>query len=281
MTTLEASYKRCRQLSKTHGATYYAAIFLLPRVKRHHVHALDGFCRHVDDLVEELGAVPVADRERVLTETGDRFFDDLDRGDSEDPVFKAVVHTVIAFDINPDCFRRVLRSKRTDLTVSEYETFDDLLDYTDGSAAAIAEMMLPILEPISGDAITPARDLGIAFQLTAFLRDVDADLDRQRVYLPQEDLRRFGADPWLRRCTPEWQRLMDFEIGRAREYFASGDRGLSMLPPASARSVRATRALYLEVLDRVDAARGDVFLRRPRASVVRRALAVGRGIIDR
>ena len=110
-------------------------------------------------------------------------------------MLKAVVHTVRAFDIDPDCFRRFLRSMAMDLTISAYATWDDLLGYMDGSAAVIGEMMLPILEPLTPDALEPARDLGNAFQLTNFLRDVAEDLDRGRVYLPQEDLDRFGADP--------------------------------------------------------------------------------------
>jgi 15-cis-phytoene synthase len=281
MTTLEESYARCRQLNKAYGTTYYVATYLLPRVKRHHVHALYGFCRHADDIVDDLGPAPVEDRARALADLSERFFGDLDRGDSDDEVLKAVVHTVVAFDINPDCFRRFLRSMTMDLTIAEYETFDDLLDYMDGSAAVIGEMMLPILEPTSGEAITHARDLGIAFQLTNFLRDVAEDLDRQRVYIPQEDLRRFGADPWLRRATPEWQRLMAFEIARTREYYASADRGLPMLPPASARCIRAARTLYSEILDRVESADGDVFGSRARVSTARKAFVVGRGIIGR
>ena len=281
MTTLDESYARCRQLNKAYGTTYYAATFLLPRVKRHHVHALYGFCRHADDIVDDLGPVSVDERARALEDLSELFFRDLDRGDSDDEVLKAVVHTVVAFDINPDCFRRFLRSMTMDLTVAEYETFDDLLDYMDGSAAVIGEMMLPILEPTSGEAIGHARDLGIAFQLTNFLRDIGEDLDRQRVYVPQEDLRRFGADPWQRRSTPEWQELMAFEIARTREYYTSADRGLPMLPPTSARCIRAARMLYSGILDRIEAADGDVFNARARVSTARKAFVVGRGIIGR
>ena len=195
MITLDASYARCRELNKAYGTTYYAATFVLPRVKRHHVHALYGFCRYADDIVDDLGPAPVDVREKALADFGERFFADLDAGDSDDEVLKAVVHTVKAFGIDPGCFRRFLHSMTMDLTVSTYETFDDLLEYMDGSAAVIGEMMLPILEPSSDAAVPRARDLGIAFQLTNFLRDVGEDLDRGRVYLPQEDLRRFGVSP--------------------------------------------------------------------------------------
>src|SRR3954451_20689021 len=128
-------------------------------------------------MVDDPGPSPVSEREGALARSADRFFIDLTRGSSDDPVLKAVVHTVRSFDIDPDCFRRFLRSMAMDLTVESYETYDDLVDYMDGSAAVIGEMMLPILEPRSIDAVAPARDLGLAFQLTNFLRDVDEDLD--------------------------------------------------------------------------------------------------------
>ncbi len=281
VTTLEESYERCRELLRSHGRAYYATTYLLPRVKRHHVHALYGFCRHADEVIEELGPAPADEQQRTLDAFADRFFADVDRGDSDDPVLKAVVHTIVAFDINPDCFRRYLGSMSMDLTITEYETYDDLLDYMDGSAASIGEMMLPIVEPTSGEAVSHARDLAIAFQLTNILRDVDEALDRQRVYIPKEDLERFGADPWRRQATPEWRALMGFEIERARSHFASADAGMVMLPPASARCIRAARMLQVEVLDRIEAADGDVFTTRARVPNSRKAFVVARGLLKR
>ena len=263
--TLEDSYERCRELNRRYGTTYYRSTFLLPRVKRHHVHALYGFCRYADDIVDDLGSVATtAERERALTDFGDRFFADLARGRSDDPVLKAVVHTVRAFDIDPGCFRRFLRSMAMDFTVETYETFDDLLGYMDGSAAVIGEMMLPILEPLAPEALGHARDLGIAFQLSNFLRDVNEDLDRGRVYIPQEDLRKFDTDPWARRVTPAWRDLMAFEIARTRRYYESADQGLPLLPPTSARCIRGARALYSGILDQIEAAGYDVFSTRVR-----------------
>ena len=103
----------------------------------------------------------------------------------------------------------------------------------EGSAAVIGEMMLPVLEPRDPRGVqAPARALGLAFQLTNFLRDVDEDLDRGRVYLPQEDLRRFGVDLRRRHSTPEWRALMAYEIERNRALYAFADTGIAMLPPA-------------------------------------------------
>ena len=276
MTTLEQSYAACRTLNKRYGTTYYWSTYALPKVKRHHVHALYAFCRHADDIVDDLGPAPVDVRAKALADFGDRFFEDLSAGASDDLVLKAVVHTVRAFGIDPDCFRRFLRSMTMDLTVTEYETWDDLRVYMDGSAAVIGEMMLPILEPIAPEALPHARDLGDAFQLTNFLRDVAEDLDRGRVYVPQEDLRRFGADPGLRRATPEWVALMRFEIERARALYRSADLGIALLPPSSARCVRSARVLYSRILDRIEAQGHDVFSTRARVPTWQKATTVGR-----
>jgi len=279
MVTLEQSYARCRRLNRRYGTTYYWSTHLLPVVKRHHVHALYGFCRYADDIVDDLGSMATpAQRRAALTDFGDRFFVDLESGRSDDPVLKAVVHTVRAFDIDPDCFRRFLRSMAMDFTCETYETFEDLLGYMDGSAAVIGEMMLPILEPTSPEAYAHARDLGIAFQLSNFLRDVAEDLDRGRVYIPQEDLRKFGADPWLRTATPEWCDLMAFEIARTRRYYESADLGIPMLPPTSARCIRGARRLYSGILDEIEHSGYDVFGRRVRVPTWKK-LAVAFGML--
>jgi phytoene synthase len=278
MVTLEESYERCRRLNKRYGTTYYWSTWLLPRVKRHHVHALYGLCRYADDIVDDLGPAPFAEREQALATFGQRFFADVATGRSDHPVLKAVVHTVRAFDIDPDCVRRFLRSMTMDLTVTSYETYEDLLDYMDGSAAVIGEMMLPILEPTDPAAFGPARDLGLAFQLTNFLRDVDEDLDRGRVYVPQEDVRKFGAEQALarRRVTPEWVELMRFEIDRNRGLYASADTGIPLLPPSSAPCINGARALYSGILDRIEEAGYDVFSTRVRVPTWRKLAVAAR-----
>jgi phytoene synthase len=274
--TLDESYARCKELNKRYGTTYYWSTKVLPRVKQHHVWALYAFCRYADDIVDDLGPVSVERRADALADFGNRFFLDLAAGRSDDPVLKAVVHTVKAFDIDPDCFQRFLRSMTMDLTVATYETWDDLLVYMDGSAAVIGEMMLPILEPLRPEATTHARDLGNAFQLTNFLRDIAEDLDRNRQYVPQEDLRRFGVDLTARRCTPEFVELMRFEIARCRELYESADLGLAMLPTESAKCIGAARVLYGGILDRIEAQQYDVFAKRARVPTWRKALMVAK-----
>lgn len=274
--TLDESYEACRLLNKKSGTTYYWSTNILPRVKRHHVHALYGFCRYADDIVDDLGSSATTDqRAAALKAFGDQFFTDLDAGRSNDRILKAVVHTVRAFDIDVDCFRRFLRSMTMDLTVQTYEKYADLQHYMDGSAAVIGEMMLPILEPRDIDAARPhARDLGDAFQLTNFLRDVAEDLDRQRVYIPQEDLAKFGADPHRRTVDMAWRDVMRFEITRCRELYLSADIGTAMLPPVSQRCIQAARDLYSGILDKIEDANYDVFTQRVRVTTAKK-LAMG------
>jgi phytoene synthase len=277
--SLEHSYAECRRLNRRHGTTYYWSTAVLPAVKRHHVHALYAFCRYADDIVDDLGPASVEERAAALGAFGDRFFADLGAGTSDDLVLKAVVHTVRAFDIEPTAFRRFLRSMRMDLTVTSYATYEDLREYMDGSAAVIGEMMLPILEPPDLAAATPsARALGEAFQLTNFLRDIGEDLDRQRQYVPQEDLARFGVDLADRRCTPEFVELMRFEIARCRELYRHGATGIAMLPGRSGRCVAAAHDLYGRILDRIEAQDYDVFSSRARVSTPAKLVAAARHV---
>ncbi len=187
-----------------------------------------------------------------------------------------MAHTVRERRIDPECFDRFFGAMAMDLTVDHYRTWDDLCGYMEGSAAVIGEMMLPVLEPLDPAAREPARALGIAFQLTNFLRDVGEDLDRGRIYLPQQDLAAFGADPQLRRVTPAWRAVMAYEIERNRELYRQADVGIGMLPPASARCVATARVLYARILDRIEAADYDVFTRRARVATMIKAVTAAR-----
>ena len=272
--TLEQSYAECRRLNRKFGTTYYWATYALPRVKRHHVHALYGFCRYADEIVDDPAFGTTDERAQALAAFGERLFADLERGQSDDLVLKAVVHTIRAFDLDPDLFVRFMRSMTMDLTISTYDTYDDLMTYVDGSAAVIGEMMLPILEPPDEAARDGARALGVAFQLTNFLRDVGEDLDRGRVYLPQEDLRRFGADPHRREVDDAWMALMRFEISRCNDLYAAADVGIARLPASSARGIWAARKLYAGILGKIEEGGYNVFDRRATVPMWRKLAVV-------
>ncbi|MGI8575846.1 MAG: phytoene/squalene synthase family protein [Egibacteraceae bacterium] len=263
---LATSYELCRRLNAAHGRTYYFATRFLPARKRPHVHALYGFARYADDLVDHLDlSWSPARRRAELERWTARFLTDLEAGASDEPILKAVVHTVRTLGIAHEDLAAFLRSMAMDLTVTRYETYEELSVYTYGSAAVIGSMMLPVLEPTSPAAREPAMALGVAFQLTNFLRDVAEDHTRGRIYLPLEDLARFEVDERqlaARRMTPSLRRLIAFEATRTRELYQRAEAGWALLPPTSRACIRIAHHLYAEILDRLEAQDWDVFSHR-------------------
>jgi phytoene synthase len=264
---LADAYARCRQIHRLHGRTYYLATRLLPAQRRRHVHALYGFTRVADEIVDEAGGGSTAQRAERLRTWGDALFAGLDGKPVDDPILPAVVHTIAALGLDREDFVAFLRSMEMDLSVCRYATYEDLLAYMEGSAAVIGTMMLPILQPADPVAARePARQLGIAFQLTNFIRDIAEDLDRGRVYLPQEDLDRFGvSDESLAaartraRADDHIRALVRFEVARARAHYALAAPGVPMLAPASQSCIRTAFHLYAAILDQVQRQGFDVF----------------------
>jgi Squalene/phytoene synthase len=153
--TLGAAYERCRQLHARHGRTYYLATLPLPRWKRRHVHALYGFTRYADELVDDLAAtLDRVGQAAALRAWGQRLFAGLHGAPVQDPLLPAVLHTVRAFDLDPGDFQRFLDAMAADLTVGGYRTYQELCGYMEGSAAVIGTMLAPILE--SSDPRPPA-----------------------------------------------------------------------------------------------------------------------------
>ena len=280
-TDLAAAYARCRELHKHHGRTYYLATRLLPAWKRRHVHALYGFTRYADEIVDRTESLPPADRAARLREWSDRFL----RGDTDDPLLPAVLHTIAVFDLDPEDFRKFLRSMAMDLTVTSYATYDDLLDYMEGSAAVIGTMMLPILgSEDRAAAREPARQLGLAFQLTNFIRDVAEDLDRGRTYLPDAHLAEFGVtrEHLERRvATPQIKDLIRYEVSVAHDHYRRAAPGIPLLKAGSQACMRTAFRLYGGILDEVVAADYDVFTRRATVPHRRRAAVAARSLLTR
>jgi phytoene synthase len=271
---LRESYERCRRLNADHGKTYYLATLLLPPEKRPYVHALYGFARYADEIVDDLAST-LSDQEKadLLGRWGDDFLADVKNGHSDDPIGRAVVDTVLRWDIPLEHFEAFLHSMRMDLTVTEYATYDDLYEYVYGSAAVIGLQMVPILEPIDDEAYVRAKDLGVAFQLANFIRDVGEDLYRGRVYLPLEDLALFGvtrADLEKRVVDERLRNALRFQIERVRRLERESRPGIELLSPASRPCIDAARILYCGIVDEVERIDYEVFDKRASVPLSRR-----------
>ncbi len=274
---LRASYERCRQLNAEHGRTYYLAARLLPPGKRPYVHALYGFARYADELVDDLGSdLTPGQKAAALRSWGDDFLAALERGVSDDPVAAAVVDTVHRWSIPTAHFEAFLHSMTMDLTIQEYATYEDLYAYVYGSAAVIGLQMVPILEPRDSHvaaAYRSAIDLGVAFQLANFTRDVGEDLDRGRVYLPLAELEAFDltrADLRQRVVDERVKALLRFQIARVRRLEQAARPGIALLHPTSQPCIQAARTLYCGIVDRIEQMDYAVFRRRATVSRSRR-----------
>jgi phytoene synthase len=275
---LRESYKECKRLNSLHGKTYYLATLLLPKSKRPHVHALYGFARYADEIVDDLTST-LTHQEKVdaLQRWSEQLLQDISNGQSNDHVGRALVDTVQRFNIPIAYFEAFLHSMAMDLTVTQYETYDDLLEYVYGSAAVIGLQMVHVLGTAEGktsEALVPAEKLGIAFQLANFIRDVGEDLERGRVYLPMAELRSYGVSRDMlerRLLTPQIIEALKFQIGRVRDLQNEANLGISLLSPDSQACIRAASELYCGIVDEVEKIDYQVFTKRAKTSTWRRA----------
>ena len=282
---LRASYEECKRLNALHGKTYYLATLLLPKAKRPFVHALYGFARYADEIVDDLASeLSVEEKAEVLSTWGNGVLADLKKGSSQDHVGRALIDTVNRFDIPHEHFEAFLHSMTMDLTVQEYESYEDLIEYVYGSAAVIGLQMVPILGPLHNDAFAAAEKLGIAFQLANFIRDVDEDLDRGRVYLPLKELGQFGVTREMleeRVLTPEIIEALKFQIARVRQLQAEAADGIKMLEPSSRPCIDAASTLYCGIVDEVEKIGYDIFNHRAKTSTARRIRVAGGAFVKR
>ncbi|MFC5062341.1 phytoene/squalene synthase family protein [Actinomycetospora atypica] len=287
---LRDAYARCRALNAEHGRTYFLATRLLTPAQRPAIHALYGFARMADDVVDAPGAAgldevvarleEVRARMRVAL-SGEHVLDD-------EPVVAALAHTVERYGIDHRYLEDFMDSMAMDLTVTEYATFDDLAGYVHGSAAVIGLQVLPVLGTVvpRAEAEPSAAALGVAFQITNFLRDVAEDLDRGRIYLPMDELAAFDVDRelllWCRahaRTDPRVRRALAHLVARTRATYRRADDGILLLDPVSRPCVRTASVLYGGILDEIVAADYDVFSHRVVVGKARRAAVAGPGLL--
>ena len=277
---LRASYRECQRLNFLHGKTYYLATLLLPKAKRPFVHALYGFARYADEIVDDLSSqLTPTEKAAALKNWSDGILLGLKSGSSEDSVGRALIDTVNRFNIPHQYFVDFLHSMTMDLSITQYESYADLLLYIYGSASVIGLEMVPILGPLDDAAFSAASKLGIAFQLANFIRDIKEDLDRGRVYLPLDELAAHGVDRAMleaRILTPQIISALKFQIERVRQLQREANAGIQFLEPTSRPCIRAASELYCGIVDEIAAIGYDIFNRRAKTSTTRRLRVAGR-----
>ena len=275
---LRASYLECKRLNSLHGKTYYLATLLLPPAKRPFVHALYGFARYADEIVDDLASI-LTEEEKAnsLKEWGDGVLADIRSGKSKDHVGSALVDTVKRFNIPIAHIEAFLNSMKMDLTITEYHSYEDLCEYVYGSAAVIGLQMVAVLGTNSDtdikEANIAAEKLGIAFQLANFIRDVGEDLDRGRIYLPITELQAHGVTREMlenRIVTLQIKSALKEQIRRVRILKEESATGIKLLSADSRSCIEAASELYCGIVDEVEKIDYEIFTKRAKTSTLRR-----------
>lgn len=261
--SLREGYERSRRMQRRHDPTYYFATRRLPAELRPATHALYGYVRTADQIVDGPRRPPTPEDRRAALDAWEA---ELHAGpSSRQPIVRALADAAARHGLPLGELRTYMRSMRIDCAPVRIGSWDELVAYMDGSAGSVGRIMAALLG-------VPARHhgdlgrLGVAFQLANFIRDVREDRALDRVYLPAEDRARFGvseADLAAPRATPEVRALLAHEVERARALFAAALPAIAAAPASVRPGVRFATGLYSRMLDRIEATGFDVLGRRP------------------
>ena len=260
---LDAAYDLCRRITKTEAKNFYYAFRTLPPVKRRAIYAAYAFCRICDDISDEdMSHEKRLDGFRGVRES----LVQARQGGFDEPVFAALGDAAMQFGIPWEHFDEILSGVEMDLDVSRYETFDDLREYCHKVASVVGLVSIRIFGHDEHPEVeTYAVDLGLAMQLTNILRDIKEDAGRDRVYIPQDELRRFGVseeDLTNGVVNEPFRELMRFQVERAREFFESGRKLIPLLEPDARACTAVLIRVYTSILNRIEATDYDVFSKR-------------------
>ena len=278
---VEAAFAECERIARAHYENFTLGSRLLPRALRRHLAAIYAFARTADDFADE-ESDPV--RAVAALDDWERKLEACYDGVPDGPVFVALAATVRQYRIPIDPFRRLLRAFRSDVAFAGFPTFAELRRYCDDSANPVGHLVLYLFGYGDADRQARADDICTALQLTNLWQDVGVDRVKGRVYLPAEDLARFGCaeeDLATGRPTPAFRALMAFECDRARELFARGLPLADMVEPRAGREIRLFADGGLAMLDRLAALDYDVLTTRPtlsrwtKMSLVARSMLMG------
>ena len=265
---MEESYEQCRLITKNYAKTFYFGTKFFDEEKRRAVWAVYAWCRRTDDIVDkprkEMGSL-----RDELKEWGDRLRD-VWKGRAHDIIDLALVDTLQRYpDMSIQPFEDMIKGMVMDLDQNRFETFEELYVYCYRVAGTVGLMMMPIMGTAPGytynQALEPALALGVALQLTNILRDVGEDRVRRRIYLPQEDLERFGVTEaaLLKGVKDEkYVALLKFQIERARAWYAKAEEGIPMLSKDCQLPIRASSDMYSTILNKIEENNHDNFNKR-------------------
>ena len=277
---LTAAYDQCQALTKREAKNFYYGFMLLPAPRRRAIYAAYAFARECDDIVD--AGLPVEEASVRLA----AYRESLDRcvkGHPQGAVFLALRDAIARCGIPHDYFYRLIEGVETDLRVRRYASFEELRRYCYLVASVVGLISMEIFGYRGGEqAREYAVDLGIALQLTNILRDVQEDLQRDRIYLPQDELARFGygeGDLRAGVANDAFRRLMAFQIARAREYYESGRRLFSCLPRRSRACVGVMAGIYSTILDDIRREPEMVFRQRISLSAGQKMALAGRELV--
>ena len=248
---LSEAYALCRRVAHRYGPNFSVGFRFLPQPKRDAVYAAYAFCRYVDDVVDENPGSDV--REGI-----DRWETELDRcyaGSPTHPITVALADTATRYPIPKDAFGGLIEGCRMDLVKNRYANYDELLVYSDLVATTISTMSLAIFGYRDPDAIDRGRDLATAFQLTNILRDVGEDTHKDRIYLPQDEMARFGVsepDLMKKQMTSGFAELMRFQVQRVRDLYHRAEPLLEMIEPDARRCTCLMGTVYYRILDKIE-----------------------------
>jgi phytoene synthase len=267
--SLAEAYELCRNVQKAHSKTYYFSTRLFPAEVRPRVQALYAFMRYADEIVDTPHDLPLDAQLSVLEEFEAETMAAISGEEVPNPILRAYADTVRRCGIDPETITAFMQSMKMDTRVFRYPTYSDLEAYTYGSAAVVGLMMCRVVGVADEKADPHAEALGVAMQLSNFMRDIGEDWMRGRVYLPLEDMARFGyteQDLASGVVDERFVALMRFEIDRARRLYDVADGGMSYIPSGRRFPVVVARELYAAILDRIEAQHYNIFSRRAQIS---------------
>ncbi|MCX6140698.1 MAG: phytoene/squalene synthase family protein [Candidatus Kapabacteria bacterium] len=289
---IKDAYEVCRTITFTYAKTFSFASYFIAKDKRNACYAVYAFCRYVDDLVDvamEQGNVTREDAVRLVSQWKSDL-DDVYLAKSQqkgDPTISAILlaweDTLSRYHIPRTLPDELIEGVLMDTTITRFETFDDLWTYCYHVASVVGLMTSEIFGYSSPDALPRAIDLGVAMQLTNIIRDVKEDADRGRIYLAQEDLRRFNvseSDILNGDFTPNVKALIQYYVERAESYYASADKGIPMLSDDSRLTVLLMSKNYRRILRVVESMEYNVFIRRASTSLFTKILSLPSGYLE-